>query len=245
MAARELARAVAGRGGKLQIPDGLVGRVLRGGSVDELTTLSADPGRRIVFLVGSDGFEKLTQAEGSDVLRALGYSEADIERRVVEERNTFMVAVFSEQPDVRPATWEGIVEVVGREFPQLHEKLAGQLGELKKTAFEDLERQYGAKLADIDRKGPDDERFMTAERYQGCKDTPANARAFLYFVAQCRELFTGDGYTKTPDGKRGVREYVARNLPLVELGAATAPIDVSDAVRAAAPHRDDEFRADD
>jgi hypothetical protein len=31
------------------------------------------------------------------------------------------------------------------------------------------------------------------------------------------ELFTGDGFTKKPDGTRGVREYIVANRPVASL----------------------------
>lgn len=59
---------------------------------------------------------------------------------------------------------------------------------------------------------------MTYERFKKSKPTLINARSFLYFTLHLRELFSGDGYTYTSSGKRGLMEYFAPNKPINQLG---------------------------
>jgi hypothetical protein len=44
-------------------------------------------------------------------------------------------------------------------------------------------------------------------------------RSFLYNELRLTELYTGTGYTQTPDGAVGVAEYFIVNQPLENLGA--------------------------
>ena len=54
--------------------------------------------------------------------------------------------------------------------------------------------------------------------FNNSEGTLIDVRAFLYHIVHLRELFSGDGFTYEEDGKKGLREYIAPNCRLEELG---------------------------
>ena len=66
-------------------------------------------------------------------------------------------------------------------------------------------------------------RLLQREAQGVCRE--ADVRAFLYHTMNLNNLFAGDGYTYTPDGRRGHREYLAANVPRDQLERwATCPL---------------------
>jgi hypothetical protein len=63
--------------------------------------------------------------------------------------------------------------------------------------------------------------LFLAERREG---TIVEVRQFLWDEIGLKRLFTGDGLTMDDDGKPGPPEYLARNLPLDEMGAAVIDV---------------------
>ena len=58
---------------------------------------------------------------------------------------------------------------------------------------------------------------MTEGRLLDTDGSPANVRRFLYHTLRLSELYTGDGFTRTFDNRRGVAEYIMLNRRLNEL----------------------------
>jgi hypothetical protein len=58
---------------------------------------------------------------------------------------------------------------------------------------------------------------MTLERLLKSDGSPLSVRRFLYHITRLTELYSGDGYTWTHDGRRGVREYIMANRAISKL----------------------------
>jgi nicotinamidase-related amidase len=194
---------------------GLSGRIIRGTKPEDFSTLSDDPDRQVVMLVGSDGLQKLLGKTGHDMLVEIGY-ESDYIRRKVGEGNRFKLVVFPDGSPARLATWDNVAAIVEEIYPDVAPILRLHMSELSNMTFDKIEALAGFDFSEVDKNGKADPRYMTHERFRNSAGTLVNTRAFLYFTLHLRELYTGDGYTKTHDGRRGLMEYIVPNRPLSE-----------------------------
>jgi nicotinamidase-related amidase len=197
---------------------GLAGRIIRGTKPADFETLSDDPTRKLVMLMGPDGLQKLIGKTGYEMLIEIGYEKDYIIRKVRDEGCKFKLVVFGEGGPAKFATWGNVVDAVSVVYPDIAPKLRKRLSELQSTTFDAIERVAGFDFSAVDAVGPTDLRYMTTERFRAAAGTLVDARAFLYFTVHLRELYTGNGYTQTANGQRGMMEYIVPNLPLDQLG---------------------------
>jgi hypothetical protein len=95
---------------------GICGRIIRGKRPEDFETLTDDPERKLVMLMGPDGLGLLPGKTGHDMLVAIGY-EPDYLRHKVAEGNQFKLVVFPEGGPAKLATWENAVEAVSEVYP--------------------------------------------------------------------------------------------------------------------------------
>ncbi|HDZ17473.1 hypothetical protein LCGC14_1968110 [marine sediment metagenome] len=195
---------------------GICGRILRGKLSDDFETLSDDPQRKIIMLMGADGLEKLLGKSGYEVLITIGYMLDYIEYKV-KSGFQFKLVIFNEGEIAKLATWDNVVLIVSQIYPQAKTKIYHQLEELKITTFSEIERVANRKFNIIDKNGPKDKNFMTYERFINSEGTLIDVRAFLFHTVHLRELFSGDGFIYEANGERGLNEYIAPNCKLEEL----------------------------
>ena len=197
---------------------GLCGRIIRGTRPKDFMTLTDDPNRKLVMLMGPDGLEQIMSQTGYEALVTIGYEPNYIVRKVVDEGNQFKLVVFAEGGEAKLATWENVAEIVGSVYPLVASSLCRSLDFFKSTSFQEIEKTAGFNFAKVDKLGATDNRFMTYERFIASGRDAIAARQFLYFTIHLRELFSGDGYTYDAQGNRGLMEYIVPNKPLAELG---------------------------
>ena len=206
---------------------GNCGRIIRGKVADDFLTLTDDPDRKVVMLMGPDGLGQIQGKSGYEMLEIIGYEPSYIERKV-GEGNEFKLVVFPEGKDALLATWDNVAKIVSHVYPAVYDKLSANLPLLKKKNFDDIEASAGFDFSEVDKIGKSDDRYMTYERYQSAGAGIIKARAFLYFTLHLRELFSGDGYTYTSDGVQGLKEYFIPNIPIADIeGAQLIDIDVT------------------
>ena len=196
----------------------LCGRVLRGKTEADFALLSPDPDRRIVFLTGGAGLIQFIGKGTEEILFLVGYSADDIRRWMYEEQNQFKLFVGLEGGSLQRATWRNTVGMACRLYPEVRHLLDQQADSLASAPFNTIEKLAGYSFAEVDQNGLDDPRYMSVERFAASRGGLLEARAFLYHTLQLRELFSGDGFTRTSDGVPGVSEYIAPNIPLTSLG---------------------------
>lgn len=208
--------AEAFRCGKQAKVANLCGRVLRGMQPEDFATLTNDPARRIVLLMGPDGLETLPGHSGYEILKIIGYTSGYIESKIAEGVQ-FKLVIFPQANNARLATWDNVLGMASDVYPEVAEMLASCAAELKRLSFQEIESMAGFSFADVDMAGHDDPRYMTLDRYLKSKGGVVSTRAFLYFTLYLREQFVGDGYTEDEYGVRGIREYIIPNQTLHEL----------------------------
>lgn len=197
--------------------NGLCGRIIRGKKPADFTTLSDDPSRELVMLMGPDGLTKIMGKSGYEMLVAIGYEPEYLEHKV-NEGNLFKLVVFPEGGAAKIATWDNVVDVVSSVYPEAELKLRRHLAAFKKKSFAEIESEAGFRFLDVEKAGKSDPRFMTYDRFRSSFGSLSETRAFLYFSVHLRELFSGDGYTYDSKGTRGMMEYIVPNKPIAELG---------------------------
>lgn len=198
---------------------GLVGRLLRGMDAKAFETMTDDPDRRVVFLVDSTGLEALCGRSGYEMLQTVGWNNQYIHDKITAG-NKVKFVVFPETA-CKLGTWDNVLSIVETMYPEVWSKIAPHRATIAKMRIEDLpeiEKRLGFTFGEVEKLGKADSRFMTIDRFKSTRGTADEARAFLYFVAHLRELYTGTGYTQNSSGQRGVAEYILPNRPLSQLG---------------------------
>lgn len=209
---------------------GLCGRLIRGKTPDDFRTLSNDPVRQLVLLIDSDGLNDLIGRSPYDMLKGIGYEDADIETEVKYNDNEFKLIVFPEG-SAQLGTWDNVLNEAAAAYPKvvslLEKNRAGLIGlevgrqggwDQHQKRFEELESRVGdTDWNTIRRRGDGDHGYMTTERFLRSSGSLADARAWCFFTLHLRRLYGGDGYTYEDNGTRGPREFVLRNMPVADL----------------------------
>ena len=214
----------------------LGGRATKGtAGSDQFTWLNSDGAiQRTAFAMAGDGLAVfLNEPRLIDAMRTLGWEDRWI-RRKLEDGKVFKLGVFPLRGSATPATWDGVIEMIGMAFPEsVADKVRRHAAALRSTAFETIEaeaRKPGGFLGpdstyfDVNetKTSPgksDDPRFMSEARFAeaGVAGTLYEARGFLYQCLSLNPLFDGNGYTKTESGERGIKEYLVVNQRVAEM----------------------------
>lgn len=198
--------------------EGLVGRVLKGRLEADFARLSHDGDRKIVYLMDPAGLASLVGLDAAATLARIGY-RPDYVAAKRGQGFRFELVVFRARADVVPATWDHLPQLVERAYPGLGAAVEAHLPRLEATDFEGLVAASGGYPWHAVRDaGRDHPRFFTAQRYRREHAEPWQTRAFLYCELRLTDLYRGDGYTRTPDGERGLAEWATTNHRLADLG---------------------------
>lgn len=195
---------------------GLLGRVIRGKTPKDFETLSDDPDRRLILLTDPQGLSSIVGKSAFSILIAIGWEPGYAIQKVTDGFKVKLV-VCKEGGLAQLATWDGVMTVLERAYPEISDRIRRWLPQLKRTKFDDIETRYGCDMSAVDHDGKTHPKFMTLERYLKADDNLENARAFLYFTVHLREQYAGDGYTYDDKGNRGMPEYMAPNCKISEL----------------------------
>jgi len=211
----------------------LYGRMLRGKNASDFVTLSNDSNRKIIFLLDSQGLEKLLGLSGYQVLEEIGYT-GDYIQELVATEHQFKLCVFSSS-GASPANWDQVVELLTQMDPSVAKVVQSQLKGLRETSFEAIEALGTEPFPATRSRGRDDPAFMTGARLLESPGSLQDVRLYLYLELHLTELYTGTGFTKRPDGTQGPPEFIAPNVPLSALGDhRLIPVEVN--VPAKNPH---------
>lgn len=199
-------------GKTVSLKDNSFGRIIRGKSLDDFGTLTDDPLRKLVMVMGYDELRKIAGKTGRQALVEIGYTASYIDRKV-SEGNQFKLVIFSDNMNAfRLANWDGVIEAVSKVYPDVKEYLYRSQRFLERVSFLELEKMAGFKFSEVDAVGSSNKKFMTLERFLRSDGGLVDTRAFLYFTIHLREFFSGDGYTYNERGERCLKEYIGRNV---------------------------------
>ncbi|MFX1294784.1 MAG: hypothetical protein ACFFD2_08020 [Promethearchaeota archaeon] len=196
---------------------GLCGRILCGRKLKDFDTLTYDPNRLVIMLIGSDGLEYLLGKSGYESLIHIGYTKDYIQYKM-DQGNKFKLVVFKENESILLATWDNVAKLCSNIYPDVSDKIYAVLHQLKSTPFRRIQMLVNFDFEQTKRNGLVDPNYMDYERFRESEGTLVDVRAFLYHTLHFRVMFSGDGYTYDEDGNRGLMEYIAPNKRLDELG---------------------------
>lgn len=191
---------------------GLAFRVIRRKSGGPWEVIDDDD-RKVAFFIDAEGGEKLIGASWYQILINIGWDDAYIRRKILDEKCDVALLVLPEI-SARLGTWDNVLDAMGEEYgSDIAAKLNHHRAQLRQLSPFDLpaiEQRLGHTFAEVDRAGKSDPRYMTVARYRAVPGvgTLEQARAFCYFAAHLRELFYGDGWTRDNVQRRGIREFV-------------------------------------
>lgn len=201
---------------------GVCGRVIRGTRPEEFAKLTFLPGRRLAWLTGPTGLQMWIGKTGNEIVLGIGKTKAWLEKKL-DEGNQWKLVVFP-QKACRLADWDGLFSMIREQYPEVADKMLHWNEDLRDSSVADkIDRRF---VASEVKDREDHPLHMSVERYLTCEDTAENARLFLWHSLGVNDQFTGNGYTKGPDG---VDEYLLPNRYLAELpGAVVLELSVRD-----------------
>jgi hypothetical protein len=213
------------RGEPVEIPEnsGLRGRILRGRETqpEEFDNLGL-PGRELVFIMGPDGLSELPGRPLPVALEHIGLTPDYVAGRIAQGYS-FKLVVFEGGAEAPLATWDNALSLIVERHPALAPDIEAHRQALRETPFQEFaERMLPDDLDQIELAGPSHPAFMTTERYLELppelrRTDPLYLRRWLLHTEHLGTLFSGDGYVQTPDGERGLKEYLVPNVPLADL----------------------------
>lgn len=202
-----------GRSVELPPDSTLRGRILRGRDDSEFEVLGT-PDRDIVFIMGPDGLSAMPGLEPLAALDQIGLTPRYVEGRIAQGYH-FKLLVFEGGHTAPLATWDNALNMVAAVHPDLTEDIERHRAALKATPFEVWQARVAEPLDDIELAGPAHSDYMSLERYRALsteqRADPLMLRRVLFHVEHLGTLFSGDGYTRTPDGQISLAEYLVPN----------------------------------
>lgn len=145
---------------------GISGRILRGVTPEDFSTLTDDPNRKVVFMLDNMGLNNLIGLNGREALVNIGYPEDTI-NKYLSVGKKFKVVVFPET-SVHLANWDNLLSVVSEAYPEWSKKIMHSYNHLKLLSFEDV-MKVGGEVTEV--------------------------RKFLFDKLNVNELYIGDGTT--------------------------------------------------
>ncbi|MGW4283580.1 hypothetical protein [Nocardia sp. NPDC004750] len=197
----------------------LRGRIVRGREKVDFEVLGS-PERSVCFIMGPDGLSMLPGIELLTALERIGLTPHYVHGRI-EQGHSFRLLVFNGGRAAPLATWDNALDLISGTRPELVDDIRRHRNALKTTPFEIFQADVTEPLENIDLAGPAHRDYMSLDRYRALspdeRADPAKLRRLLFHVEHLGELFSGDGYTRTPGGQRGLAEYLVPNGRISDL----------------------------
>jgi hypothetical protein len=205
----------------------LCGRVIRGKRPEDFETLTNDPTRKVVLIMGPDGLQQMVrQPSGYAMLETIGYAKQHIAAKV-SEGNAFKLAVFPEGNLARPATWSNMFAMLSKAYGMQH-NFEPYIPVLQRRTFEEITQDAPFDYHQVTSEGISNPHYMTPDRFAASRRTLRDVRDLAYFTGSMRQQFGGNAKVLDEAGNETMDEYAVYNLPLAKLGEyALLDIDVS------------------
>ncbi|MFX1450526.1 MAG: hypothetical protein ACFFCM_06775 [Promethearchaeota archaeon] len=192
---------------------GIMGKITRGKKPNDFETLTHDPKRRIVMIMGPDGLEHILGKSGFETLVEIGYTQDHI-HHLVDQGFQFKLVIFLPSKSCLLATWENAAKLASEVYPKVKNKIYSKLDGLQRIPFEQIEKDSSLIWGEIEKIGESNLNFITYRRFKQSKGTLIDVRAFFYYTLHFRELFSGDGYIYNQNGEKRSKEYICLNQKL-------------------------------
>lgn len=190
------------------VPPSVFARILRGSTDAHFQKLSTDSGRDIVMLMDAQGIlETFGRSGSTPPLEKIGYTR-DYIKELVSNGTKFKLILIKGNSGIRPATWRNLGSYLKQVYGGGHtvnQLFSKYYSELQARSFTELAEYYGPAI-----NKTVNSKTLTAG------SSLWEFRSFLYNELRLTELYTGNGFTQTPDGQRGLAEYFIVNSEISE-----------------------------
>ena len=191
----------------------LLGRILRGKEPGDFDLLAADE-RRLVFAMGGSGLEQLCGQPLRQSLETVGLTPDYVQGRI-DQGYYFKLAVFQTKQERTEATWKNVLRHVIDYYPEIAVEVAVHADVLPS-------QELTPEIEMVDLAGATHPDFLSLSRYRQLPGeiragSPQMLRRLLLHEVHLGTLFSGDGYTRTFEGARGIPEHIMANGALSEL----------------------------
>lgn len=202
--------------GRQPMPDalaGVCGRVVRGKSEAEFTTLAFASGRRLAWVTGPAGLRSMIGRSGAQIVLGIGKDASWLREKLAEGMSWRLVVL--PQAECARADWAGVFAMIEAVYPEVARKLLRWRDAIRDPALvAKIDPALVSGAVKDDAEHPD---HMSVTRYETCLDTAANARLFLWHTLGLNHHFTGDGWATDPLTGVRIEEYLTANVPLAEI----------------------------
>lgn len=214
---------------------------------EEFLQLTDDAIDRTAFMFGEDGVEKLLEIAAKfehtdgklsngaalEMFHLIGFEESYVKEKI-SQNVRFELLIISKSSFmndsgsfVEVASWDGICSLVEHVFPRIHPICCKYLDQLKTTTFEEIKKMADFDFGEIRRFGSSHPLYFNEEKFfEYCKEKKLtkneepsllDIRTFFYYACGMRELYSGDGWTYTEKGVKGLKEYLGQNIKRSQL----------------------------
>ena len=196
--------------------------------------LSFDEWKRLSWVFGPEAIRRFIGMSSREICLDLGFGETWLDAKL-KAGDEFMLAIFpSTHNDVKLVTWEGIEELLERNYPEVFDKINVHLPQIKSMSVDEIYDIAGYDLEEVNLVGrydhetgeSKDDRYISLQRLIRREGTLVEVRQFLWDEIGLKRLYSGKGYTVNDQGETGPPEYLASNKRLDDIeGLASIFVD--------------------
>ncbi len=117
----------------------IMGKITRGKTSKDFESLTHDPTRKIVMLMGSDGLERILGKSGLELLIEIGYTQNHI-HHLINQGFKFKLVIFHPISSCLLATWDKVAKLASSVYPKVKKKIYNKIEELKEVSFKSIEK---------------------------------------------------------------------------------------------------------
>ncbi|KAJ3074513.1 hypothetical protein HDU98_011103 [Podochytrium sp. JEL0797] len=210
------------------LPEGIVGRFVRGTREEDFEKLSDEEANLVSFVFGSDTIRAFCGMTASKAMISLGFTKQMLVS-LNQQNFKHKLVLFPEPALCRRAKWNLMMDLVRECYGEdVYEKVNPHLRGLMLTDYKVIDPEGRlAKIMALSRE----EKAMNPEYYSPDRirelETVSlyDARGFFYHSVRCNALFEGIGYTRSRNGDDDRAEYLVKNMRIADVQDAVV-IDV-------------------
>jgi hypothetical protein len=115
----------------------LRGRILRGKSPRDFWTLTDDPRRKLITMLGADSLNQLIGMSGHEILISIGATKEFTKKKFFDEHNEYKLIIFAAKEAGSPclADWNNTVELTAKVRDMLGVLIEKEYLDLSKPSF--------------------------------------------------------------------------------------------------------------
>ena len=203
-------------------------RIIDGASEELLSVMDPMESRKFVFYVNGAELRHWVGVSTEALLDWVGIPK-DVVAQKKEAGHRFRLLFVDAGEAMLWGTWDNVLRRIEIDYPQVAERARRHIPSLRDAGVFGPELYQRIQALDPSRDlstvfasyGLDPKHEITGA-YLKMEDSPFNFRAWLFAQLEFWDLYAGNGYTLSNEGKRGFREYIGPNYDLKKIESAIA-----------------------